>query len=111
MEGFSGTTIRQIFNFIDAIIRLPSDFELQFKDDIFKFEETKHMAYINSVERICIEEARQNGMQQGMQQGIREIALRMLRKGQSIEMISEITGLSKKELLILSQQQNERVNS
>ena len=44
---------------------------------------------------------RDKGRKEGIQEGIRKVALEMLKKGLSIEFISEVTKLDDKEILDL----------
>lgn len=99
-KGFSGHTIRKLYHFIDGLIRLPVDFEIQFREDVFKFEESKQMAYVSTIEQFGIEK----GIQQGMQQGLGQVAVRMLSQNFSIEMIANLTGLSQADVQMLAKQ-------
>lgn len=49
----------------------------------------------------CLE-AKEKGMKEGMREGVRKTALSMLRKKFNVELISELTGLSIKEVEDLS---------
>lgn len=101
-KGFSADIIRKLFCFIDGIIRLTNELELKFETMIRYFEEKKKVAYISSIERIGLKRGREQGLIEGVQQRSQEIAIRMLKKNQSLEFISEMTGLSEDELLMLS---------
>ncbi len=45
--------VRSLFRFIDWVMDLPSDFELQFRDALQQFEKEKNMPYVTSIERIA----------------------------------------------------------
>ncbi|MEO5326974.1 MAG: hypothetical protein H7829_01895, partial [Magnetococcus sp. THC-1_WYH] len=54
----------------DWVLSLPNDADQRFWKELTKFEETRNMPYITSVERIGMEKGFQKGIQQGIQQGI-----------------------------------------
>ena len=54
---------------------------------------------LNPVERYYTNKGRQEGMQEGMQEVKVSVAGKMLEKGFSIDVISEITGLTKNDIL------------
>ncbi|MDR9500106.1 MAG: hypothetical protein RI556_13090, partial [Hydrogenovibrio sp.] len=60
-RGYSREQVIELFKFIDWMIRLPDNLDIEFKNTIDQIEEEMHMAYVTSVERI----ATQEGMQQG----------------------------------------------
>ncbi len=59
--GMSVAVVRQLFRLIDWMMTLPDDLEIQFRNDVFKIEEERHMPYIPSFERLAREEGRQEG--------------------------------------------------
>ena len=59
---------------------LSEPLELQYLDEIERFEQEKHMTYITSAERIGIQKGMQQGMQKGLLQGERAILLRQLQR-------------------------------
>lgn len=89
-KGFSVDTIRALYKFVDSIIRLPPTFEIQYKEEIYQLEKENNMAYISTIEQF--------GIEKGLKQGKQQIVLHMLQKGQSIEIISDLTGLSMNEI-------------
>ena len=64
-KEYSKKDILELFRFIDWMMQLPGDLELEFTAELSKLEEDKQMRYVTSIERNAIEQ----GMQQGMQQG------------------------------------------
>jgi hypothetical protein len=70
--GLKKKDIYTIGRFIDYIIGLPKDLELECTKEVYQFEKEKKMAYISSFERFGIEKGIKQGIQKGMQQGIEQ---------------------------------------
>lgn len=132
-KGFSPATVRALYHFIDSLIHLPKPLEIEYEQTIYQLEETNGMRYVSTIEKMGIEKGiqrgiqkgiergieqgiqkgMQQGIQQGMQQGIQqgmqhgkqEIAFRMLEKGYTSQMISELTGLDQNEISKLQKQE------
>ena len=69
---YSRQDVLELFRFIDWIMNLPEELELQFVQDLIAFEGEQQMQYVTSVERFGIEKGRQEGMQIGRQEGLLE---------------------------------------
>lgn len=69
--------VRRLFRFIDWVIDLPGNLELQFKDEIHQMEIEKQMPYITSIERIAKLEGELKGK------------IRMLQELMSLKIISD----------------------
>ncbi len=67
---YSRQDVLELFRFIDWIMNLPEELELQFVQDLIAFEGEQQMQYVTSVERFGIEKGRQEGMQIGRQEGM-----------------------------------------
>ncbi|QEP43159.1 hypothetical protein D5085_08565 [Ectothiorhodospiraceae bacterium BW-2] len=61
---YSRDQILELFKLIDWMIRLPDNLEIQFKQIVDQIEQEQQMAYITSVERIAMQEGRQEGRQE-----------------------------------------------
>lgn len=57
-RGYSREQVIELFKFIDWMIRLPDNLEIQFKNIIDQIEEERNMAYVTSVERIAAQEGK-----------------------------------------------------
>ena len=68
-RGYSEEMILGLYHFIDAIMVLPEGLEIQYNEDVAKFEGEKTMPYITTAERIGI----QKGEIQTLQQDILEV--------------------------------------
>jgi flagellar biosynthesis/type III secretory pathway protein FliH len=84
-KGFSKELVQGLYLFIDWLISLPKELELEYHDEIYKIEEIQAMSYISNAERFGIEKGREQGMQvgllQGMQEGVQKGTLIGLEKG------------------------------
>lgn len=59
--------VRKLFRFIDWVMDLPQDFELQFRDIVTKIETEKQMPYVTSIERLAKTEGKVEGKIQLLQ--------------------------------------------
>jgi hypothetical protein len=50
-RGLSKQQVIDLYRFIDWVLRLPDDLELQYTDAVFQIEESKKMPYMSFVER------------------------------------------------------------
>ena len=100
-QGWGRDAIRSFYTFMDGVMRLPEELEIQYHHSIYQLEKVKGVDYITSAERFGIEK----GMQQGMQQGMRNAAKRMMAQGSDNSFIQLITGLSSEELADLKSEQ------
>jgi len=64
--------IMNLIKFIDWIIALPEELDLQFQEAVYALEEETKVEYITSFERIATQRGVQQGIQQGVQQGIQQ---------------------------------------
>jgi hypothetical protein len=60
--------VRSLFRFIDWVMDLPEDFELQFRDALQQIEKEKNMPYVTSIERIAKVEGKAEGKIQLLQE-------------------------------------------
>lgn len=66
-RGYNREQIVSLFAFIDWMVELPPNLEIQFTDDLAQFSEEKQMPYITSIERV--------GEQKGRKEGEKKTAL------------------------------------
>jgi flagellar biosynthesis/type III secretory pathway protein FliH len=69
-RGLSAEQVRQLFRLIDWMMDLPEELEQQFQAEISRFEESRRMPYVTSIERLAIKKGRQEGLEEGLQEGI-----------------------------------------
>ena len=121
-RGYGKEQIRTLLKFIDWIIRLPDALEGKISDEIISIEKEYKMPYVTTWERRAREEGLQEGVTLGREEGVTlgreegvalgikkgahnrniEIARKLLRKGIALDIISETTGLSRKEIEALA---------
>ncbi len=70
--GWTKKTILCLYHVIDWMLDLPKELELQFLNEVQKFEEQKNMRYVSSAERIGVERGMELGRQEGIQRGRQE---------------------------------------
>ncbi len=92
--GMKKEDVINLFRFIDWMMTLPKDLELQFNDELDKFQEDKKMPYVTSLERIGIEK----GMSQGMSNLI-ELLLNLKFGEESLTLIPQIKEIDNQEKL------------
>jgi predicted transposase/invertase (TIGR01784 family) len=90
-QGLERERILTLYKFVDWVLTLPDDLEIQYNTDIHQFEEELNVSYITTAERI--------GIQKGIQQGKLEDVRSMLRHKMEPSVVAEITGLSVQEVL------------
>jgi flagellar biosynthesis/type III secretory pathway protein FliH len=67
-RGYQRQDVLNLYRFIDWLMQLPEDLELEFRRDLEQLEEGK-MPYISSIERM----ARQEGKQEGRQEEVESL--------------------------------------
>jgi len=72
LKGFSREDIMNLYRFLDWLMVLPKELEIEFQEDMKTFEEGMKVAYITSAERIGIEKGMQEGMQKGIEKGVQK---------------------------------------
>ncbi len=72
--------------FSDGILELPEGLKQEFRDDLKRYEEERQMPYVTSIERM--------GIEQGREEEKKAIALNMLKDNLPLETIARFTGLS-----------------
>jgi predicted transposase/invertase (TIGR01784 family) len=93
-HGYDKKYIRSLLTFIDLIFPLPEDLEKIVSEDIVIFEEEQKMKHVLSWERI----AKKEGKKEGKIEALRNVAMKLLKKGVNIESVIEYTDLSKNEI-------------
>lgn len=67
-RGKAADDFRKLFRFIDWMMDLPSEVELEFKRDFIEIEQETQMPYITSIERIAKAEGKAEGKIQLLQE-------------------------------------------
>ena len=69
-KGYKEKEIMSLYQFLDGIMVLPEDMEIEYNDKIIELEEEKKMAYVTTAERIGIKKGRKEGIIEGAIKGI-----------------------------------------
>jgi len=65
-RGYKQRDIKNLFRFIDWLMRLPEELENEFWQEIRQYEEVKRMPYITSVERRAIRKGLEEAIELGL---------------------------------------------
>jgi hypothetical protein len=80
-RGLSADQVRELFRLLDWMVQLPEDLQGRFEEELFRFEEERHMPYVTSVERSALKRGRQEGHQEGLREAwLKAIAQTLERK-------------------------------
>jgi hypothetical protein len=63
-RGYNRQDVLELFRFIDWLLTLPYDLEQQFRVELEQIEAEVKMQYVTSIERLAMEEGRQEGMRE-----------------------------------------------
>jgi hypothetical protein len=69
-RGWNAEDVRQLFRVIDWMMTLPDQLQQQFRQELARFEEEKHVPYVTSIERLAKQEGVQEGLREGLVEGI-----------------------------------------
>jgi hypothetical protein len=58
-RGYGEQAILELKNFLDWMMNLPEDLEREFQTDLKAFEEAREMKYVTTIERMGIEQGRE----------------------------------------------------
>jgi hypothetical protein len=89
-RGYERQDIINLFKFVDWILELPEDLKRSFRDELAEYERELQMPYVTSIERM--------GIEQGKEQERQEIALKMIQENIPLETITRITELTIEQL-------------
>jgi hypothetical protein len=93
-QGLDRQDIMELLSFLDWMMELPPALKQAFKNEIYQYQEARKMRFISVFEEIAVEDTQ------------REIALKLLEEGVSIEIIARSTKLSIEEIQALQNQQS-----
>jgi hypothetical protein len=70
--GFAREDVINLFSFIDWMMSLPEELQIEFEQELSQYEEEKRMPYITSIERRGIQKGLEQGLIEGLEQGLTE---------------------------------------
>lgn len=90
--------VRQLFRLIDWIMDLPDDLAEAFRQEVYTYEEEKHMPYVTSIERLARQEGLREGEHKGMCQMI-AVALEAKFGQRGLKLMRKIQGIQEAKAL------------
>lgn len=72
-RGYEAQTVRNLYEFLDGIMVLPDDLEIQYNEKITELEKEKKMPYITTAERIGIKKGKHEGEIKTLQSAVLDI--------------------------------------
>jgi hypothetical protein len=70
-QGWTPEQVRQLFRVLDWIMELPRELQQGFREEIYRYEEERHMPHVNTIESMAKEEGREEGLREAMLELIR----------------------------------------
>jgi hypothetical protein len=67
--GLQQKDILELYRLIDWLLGLPEELERDFKQQVIRYEQSKVMPYVTSIERLAKEEGRTEGRTEGQMEG------------------------------------------
>ncbi|MEK7833895.1 MAG: hypothetical protein AAB401_22595, partial [Acidobacteriota bacterium] len=64
-QGYSERDVIGLFRFLDWLMFLPKDLQIEYRDEIERFEEERRMPYVTTIEQIGIEKGIERGIERG----------------------------------------------
>jgi len=93
-RGYKQRDVRNLFRFIDWLMRLPEELENEFWQEIRQYEEVKRMPYITSVERRAIRKGLEEAIELGLDLKFGEEGLKLMSEIQEIEDIEMLKSIA-----------------
>ena len=107
-RGYNKEDVRQLFRFIDWVMKLPEELGRQLDERIAEYEEEQKMPYITSIERRGIKK----GLEQGLQQGIfKVLQARFQNISLPKNLVEKVKSISSENLLDMLLEQSVTVDS
>ena len=100
-RGYDQQWVRQLYRFLDWLVRLPAALKVSFEARIRQYEEEKQMPFVTGFEQVGIEKGLLQGKLEGKLEGKRDLTLKVLtaRVGQlPAEIQTRIAQLSEADL-------------
>ncbi len=97
-ENYSRTDVINLLHFIDWMMSLPEELELEFWQSIQKLEEERRMRYVTSIERIGRQDGEIKGIKVGLLKGI-ELCLKEKFGDEGLAVLPEISKIDDSQIL------------
>jgi hypothetical protein len=80
-SGYKDRQAGHLFRFMDYVLALPEEMELEFDREVIRFAKEGKVTYLSRFERRAMERGAQQGIQQGIQRGMQKGLQQGLKKG------------------------------
>ena len=78
-QGYSERDVIGLYRFLDWLMFLPKDLQIEYRDEIERFEEERRMPYVTTIEQIGIEKGIERGIERGKILGGADVLLHLLK--------------------------------
>ncbi len=96
VKGWKERDLLALFKFLDWVIELPPELELEYNEIIEKIEEERKMTYVSTAERVGMRKGEELGIRKGEELGIQKGEELGIRKGEELGIRKgEVIGESK----------------
>jgi hypothetical protein len=102
-RGYTRQQIVGLYRFIDWMMLLPEDLEMEYDRRVDEYQEERKMEYLSSMERRAMERGRQAGLVEGVQQGVLQGEL----SGRAVTVQRQLA----RRLGVLSKEDEQRIRS
>jgi hypothetical protein len=103
-RGYIRRDVLELFRFIDWVLTLPTELEQQFRVELAQFEAEVKMEYVTSIERLAMEEGRQEGVREMLldllQVRFGDLTSDLIEKVEQIEEIDRLKALHREALAV-----------
>lgn len=99
-RGYGESDVIELFRFLDWLMFLPKPLQIEYADEMDRFEEERKMPYVTTVERIGIEKGRILG---GAEMLLHLLRLKLGELSESLQLQVEQLSFAKLHLLIEEQ--------
>lgn len=69
-RGYKRREVLELFRFIDYVLALPEELDLEYERELAEFEEGQKVTYLSRFERRGMERGLEQGLEQGLEKGL-----------------------------------------
>jgi hypothetical protein len=105
-KNFTKEQVVNLYRFIDWLIGVPENFEIEYINQVYQLEESKNMAYVCTAERLGIKKGREEGKAEITEifiKKMQKMALFLIKHHFDDNTIAKETGLSMAQIIALKE--------
>ena len=110
-RGYKRQQISSLYRFIDWVMLLPEELELEYDRRVDEYQEEHKMEYLSSMERRAMERGRQAGLLEGVLQGMQQGVQQGVLQGELSGRVATVQRLLARRLGVLSKEDEQRIRS